>query len=53
MNYPLRKIRTVGGREGRELTGPRWTYTRTKLETADRAEEHLPSRRFSSTRTLV
>jgi len=34
----------------RELTEPRLTYTRTKLETADRAKEDLQSRRFSSTR---
>ena len=39
-----------GVREGRELTEPRLTYTRTKLETADRAKEDLQSRRFSSTR---
>src|SRR5215470_5882967 len=39
-----------GVREGRELTEPRLTYTRTKLETADRAKEDLKSRRFSSTR---
>lgn len=36
--------------EGIELTGPRLTYTRTKLETADRAKADLQSRRFSSTR---
>jgi hypothetical protein len=29
---------------------PRWTYTRTKLETADRAKEHLKHTAFSSTR---
>jgi len=28
---------------------PRWTYTRTKLETADRAKEHLKHTAFSST----
>jgi hypothetical protein len=28
----------------------RWTYTRTKLETADRAKEHLKPTAFSSTR---
>src|SRR5215467_11674279 len=39
-----------GVREGRELTVPRLTYTRTQLETADRAKEDLKSRRFSSTR---
>ena len=39
-----------GVREGRELTQPRLTYTRTKLETADRAKEDLKSRQFSSTR---
>ena len=39
-----------GVREGRELTEPRLTYTRTKLETADRAKEDLKSRWFSSTR---
>src|SRR5262249_9657668 len=39
-----------GVREGRELTGPWLTYTRTKLETADRAKEDLQSMRFSSTR---
>ena len=32
-----------GVREGRELTEPRLTYTRTKLETADRAKEDLKS----------
>jgi len=42
-----------GVREGRELTGPWLTYTRTKLETADRAKEDLQSMRFSSTRKLV
>jgi hypothetical protein len=30
---------------------PRWTYTRTKLETADRAKEHLKHTAFSSTRS--
>src|SRR5262252_2680927 len=39
-----------GVREGRELTEPRLTSTRTKLETADRAKEDLQFRRFSSTR---
>src|SRR5215470_4486904 len=39
-----------GVREGRELPEPRLTYTRTKLETADRAKEDLQSGRFSSTR---
>src|SRR5215468_3158451 len=39
-----------GVREGRELTVPRLTYTRTQLETADRAKEDLKSRSFSSTR---
>src|SRR5215472_11336256 len=39
-----------GVREGRELTEPRLAYTRTKLETADRAKEDLMSGRFSSTR---
>src|SRR5215470_5232188 len=39
-----------GVREGRELTEPRLTYTRTKLETADRAKEDLLFKRFSSTR---
>jgi hypothetical protein len=29
----------------------RWTYTRTKLETADRAKEHLKPTAFSSTRS--
>ncbi len=29
---------------------PRWTYTRTKLETADRAKENLQPTAFSSTR---
>jgi hypothetical protein len=29
---------------------PRWTYTRTKLETADRAKENLKPTAFSSTR---
>ena len=38
-----------GVREGRELTGLWLTYTRTKLETADRAKEDLKPRRFSST----
>jgi hypothetical protein len=42
-----------GVREGRELTGPWPTYTRTKLETADRAKENLQSTRFSSTRKVV
>jgi len=36
---PTAGILHGGVREGRELTGPRWTYTRTKLETADRAKE--------------
>src|SRR5215472_14646424 len=39
-----------GVREGRELPAPRLTYTRTKLETADRAKEDLLFKRFSSTR---
>jgi hypothetical protein len=30
---------------------PRWTYTRTKLETADRAKENLKPTAFSSTRS--
>src|SRR5262249_30700034 len=40
----------TGVREGRDLTELWCTYTRTKLETADRAKEDLKSRRFSSTR---
>ncbi len=47
---PLEGNLHAGVRQGRELTEPRLTYTRTKLETADRAKEDLQSRRFSSTR---
>jgi hypothetical protein len=32
---------------------PRWTYTRMKLETADRAKENLKPTAFSSTRSRV
>ena len=42
-----------GVREGRELTELLLTYTRTKLETADRAKEDLQLRQFSSTRKLA
>jgi hypothetical protein len=36
--------------EGGELHEPGWTYTRTKLETADRAKESLKPTEVSSTR---
>ena len=42
LRNPLREICTVGSVRGENPSEPRWTYTGTKLETADTAKGNLP-----------